>query len=199
MQRTRTAIAVLALLFGAGQFAVGCSSVVVGQAAPAPAPAIRAAPEAATAPVTPEGVAWADEVCGAFSDANSVLTDQPSPVVTDVPATLGVYSGYFERTVPALDTAMARLGGIGAGPLDGGATVVDNMVGLMTLMRDAHVSAKAAVDAIDPAAPTVLTRELPAALALTQIRDAAPEVDIAATPELDAAARAAPNCQAFAE
>jgi hypothetical protein len=205
MQRTRTAIAALALLFGAVLFAAGCSSVVPGQAAPAAAPAAPAAPraapesapESAAAPVSPEGVVWADQVCGAFLDANTVLTDQPKPDINNVPGTISVYSQYFDRTLPALDAAMGRLQGIGPGPLDGGATVIDSMVGIMTLMRDAHRSAKAAVDVIDPASPTVLTQELPAALALTQIADSAPQVDISATPQLDAAAAVAPNCQAF--
>jgi hypothetical protein len=200
MQRKRTAMVItgIALLSGAGLFGTGCSSVVAGQAAPAPALARAAAPETATVPPSPEGVAWVDQVCSAFVDANAVLTDRPRADITNIPATIGGYSQYFDRTMPALDGAMARLHVIGPGPLDGGGTVVDNMVALMTLTRDAHRNAKAAVDAIDPASPTVMTQELPAALALTQIQQPAPEVDIFATPELDAAAQVASNCQAFA-
>jgi hypothetical protein len=191
-------IAVLALLLVAG-----CSSVVTGQAAPAPAPAAAptpaptAAPESAAAPVSAEGVAWADELCGAFLDTNRVLTDQPRPDTTDVSGTISSYSQYFSRTIPALDAAIVRFQSIGPGPLDGGETVVTAMGTLVTLLRDGHTAAKAAVDAIDPASPTVMTQEMPAALALTNVQDAAPDIDIAATPELDAAAQAAPNCQAF--
>ena len=198
MHRTRTAIAVLALLFGAVLPAAGCSTIVPGQAVPAAMPAPRAALGGAPAPASPEGVAWADQVCGAFRDANAGLTDQPKPDVDDVAATLGAYRQYFERTIPALDAATTRLRTIGPGPLAGGGTVVDDMVAVMTLMRDAHVRTKAAVDAIDPASPTVMHNELPAALALTAIKDAAPKVDLAATPGLAAATDAAPNCQGFA-
>jgi hypothetical protein len=38
---------------------------------------------------------------------------------------------------------------------------------------------------------------MPAALALTNVQGSAPQIDIAATPELNAAAESAPNCQAF--
>lgn len=188
-------IAVLALLFVAG-----CSSVVTGQASPVAdvVPDAMSAPESeAAGPPSPEGVAWADQVCGAFIDANAVLTDQPRPDATNAPATVAGYSQYFDRTIPILESSIARLQGIGPGPLEGGDIMINNMGTLMTLMRDAHRAAKAAVDAINPASPTVLTQELPAALNLTDVQDRAPEIDVSATPELNAAAEAAPNCQAY--
>lgn len=193
MQRTRSAIpiAVLALML----LGAGCTTVVAGQAAPASAPARTAAP--GDAPVPAEGVAWANDLCGAFLDTNRVLTDQPKPNAADIPGTVSGYSQYFGRTVPALDAAIGRFQAIGPGPLPGGDTVATTMSTLVTLLRDAHTNAKAAVDAVDPASPTVLSAELPAALALANVRDTVPDVNMAATPELSAAAQAAPNCQAF--
>jgi hypothetical protein len=201
MPRTRpaTLIVALALLFVAG-----CSTVVTGQASPVvdAAPEARSAPEgaapdAAAGPPSAEGVAWADQVCGAFLEANTVLTDQPRPDPTNATGTISSYSQYFGRTVPALDSSIGRLQGIGAGPLPGGDTVINSMTTIVTLTRDGHRAAKAAVDAIDPASPTALTLDMQAALELTNVADQAPEIDVGATPELNAAAEAAPNCQAY--
>ncbi|OLT09787.1 hypothetical protein BJF78_06165 [Pseudonocardia sp. CNS-139] len=212
MPRTRPAslLAVLASLL-VGLLVAGCSTVVTGQASPAAGavaesvpddasgsgPGVLSAPEAATP--SPAGIAWADQVCGAFLDANVTLTDQPLPDAANPAGTVAGYSQYFDRTVPALDAALGRLQGVGPGPLDGGGTMIANMTTLITLMRDGHVAAKAAVDAIDPASPTALTQELPAALALTDVQDQAPPIDVGATAELNAAAEAAPMCRAYAE
>lgn len=195
MRHTRMAtliVLLLTVLLGAG-----CSSVVAGHAAPVPGAArsTGAPPSSATGSST-DGVAWADQVCAAFLDIHRVLSDQPKPDLTNQAATLDAYKQYFSRTVPALDGAANQLSAIGPGPLNGGEQLITNMVALVTLMRDAYRDAQTAVDAIDPASPTVMSQELPAALNLTDVKARAPQIDISATPELNAAAQAAPNCRA---
>jgi hypothetical protein len=195
-KRLTMLIVLLSVLLGAG-----CSTAVAGQAAPAPgaAPGGDSAPGDGTAPVSAAGVAWVDQVCGVFLDANRTLQDQPTPDMANAAGTLDGYKQYFARSVPALDTAVTQFAAIGPGPLEGGDQLIGSMVGLATVLRDAYSNAQASVNAIDPASPTVLTQDLPAAIAMTNVRDVAPEIDIAATPELNAAAAAAPNCQAISD
>jgi uncharacterized protein YceK len=184
---TMLIVLLLTVLLGAG-----CSSVVTGHAAPAPGAAgsTGAGGDAGT-----DGVGWAGQICGAFLETNRVLRDQPHPDVANVPATLDGYKQYFNRTIPVLDQTITQLTAIGPGPLNGGEKLITDMITLVTLVRDAYRNAQAAVDAIDPASPTVMSQELPAALSLTDVKDKAPQIDISATPELNAAAEGAPNCR----
>jgi hypothetical protein len=195
--RSMMAIVLVAMLAVAG-----CSTVVAGQAAPAAGalPNAGARPDTGSdseAPPSDAGVAWADAACGEFLQALRVLRDQPKADLANPAGTVDAYKQYFGRSVPALDAALTQLSALGPGPLDGGQQLLDGMVGLVTVMRDAHRSAQVAVDAIDPASPTVMSQELPAALALTEVQQAAPQVDVGATRALNAAARMAPNCQAI--
>lgn len=174
--------------------ASGCSTTIAGSPAPAGASA-----GGATAPATTDPVAWTDRVCGSLLPLQKSLSTTPQFDQSDPAAAVKALSDFLGKGETAIDQAVSGLDAAGPSPVQGGNEVVVRIKSTLTTVRNSFDQAKAALDKINPDDPTALITALPQAVAplqdLSKLKD--PTSDLKASPELDAAAAKAPNCQAL--
>ncbi len=173
----------------------GCSTTVTGS----PAPTGAGTDSGGTAASTTDPVAWADKVCGSLLPLQHTLSTAPQVEQSDPTATVKALSDFLGRSEAAIDQAASALDAAGASPVPGGDDVVTKIKATLATVRTSFDQAKTAIDKIDPSDPTTLITALPQAVAplqeLSKLKD--PSTDLKSSPEFDAAAAKAPNCQAL--
>jgi hypothetical protein len=194
MHRTpRPALVTAALavvLFGAG-----CTTTVPGSPAATGAGPSAAAPTAGATESDP--VAWVDKVCGALLPFGQIANEQPSINSSDPAKMVSGLSDFLGKTSSTLDGAIDGMAAAGPSPVDGGDEAVAALTKGLTTFRSTVQEAKTKIDAIDTSNPRELATELPAAVqTLSKLADVPnPTAELESNPELDAAAKKAPNCQ----
>ena len=181
----------------AASLLTGCATTVTGNAAPVGASAPLATGSAPAATADP--VAWVDRVCGSLLPFIKIGATPPAINSSDPKAAIKGLSGYLGKAVSALDEALAGLKQAGPSPVKGGDEGVTALTGALTTFRKSFQDAKTKLDAVDPNDLGQLATALPAALeplqSLSDLPD--PTADLKGSPELDAAAKKAPNCKAL--
>jgi hypothetical protein len=192
----RTALvstAVATVLLGSG-----CSSLLPGVPAPSPADTSSSAATGGNAAPGADGVAWMDKICGAMLPAVQIRADAPTLGDSGDPASrLSGLSQYLDKASTAADGAINGMAAAGPSPIEGGDQAVTALTTTLTSFRDSARNAKTKIDAIDTSDPQALATDLPAAIAplaeLARLPNPAAQLD--SNPALDAAAKAAPQCQ----
>jgi hypothetical protein len=192
----RTALvstAVATVLLGAG-----CSSVLPGVPAPEPVGSSNSAAATGSAPVETDGVAWMDKICGAMLPAVQVRATAPTLGGNGDPQSrLAGLSQYLDKASTAVDGAITGMAAAGPSPIEGGDQAVTALTTTLTSFRDSAREAKTKIDAVDTSDPQALRTDLPAAIAplaeLASLPNPAAQLD--SNPALEAAAKAAPQCQ----
>lgn len=181
-------LALAALLFGGG-----CSSAVPGAAT-----AGGGAPSSAAPTTEKDPVAWVDDVCGAVLPFIQTAGKPPALNPQGDPATLvrGL-SDYLSTASTSADAAVEGMKAAGPSPVEGGDEIVTRLSGTFGTLSTTFKDAQTRIDALDTSDPQALATELPEAVAplaaLQNLED--PTKDLAANPELDRAAKQAPNCR----
>lgn len=134
---------------------------------------------------------WTDRMCSAVlpfmqTAVEGPTTGEPHQVVGD----------YLGRTTAALDRTLGDLDRLGPAPVDDGEALAANLQGGLGEVRSAFSGAKARVDALDPADPAAVERDLPGALEpLAQLGSATGPLDqMTGNPEIAATFRASATC-----
>jgi hypothetical protein len=170
----------------------GCATTVTG----APAPAGASSP-AGTAATQGDPVAWVNGVCGSLVPFVKAASVPPNVNPSDPKAAITGLGDYLGQAVTSLDTALNGLKSAGPSPVAGGDEVVTTLTTALTKFRSSFQDAKTKIDAVDPNNLTEVATALPEALAplqeLSDLKD--PTADLKSSPELEAAAKKAPNCQ----
>ncbi len=141
--------------------------------------------------------AWADKVCGAmlgFRDGISAAA--PRAAATDPTSRARQLSDFTGNALAAVKAARNDLDAAGAAPVEGGTDVIATLTERMTRIQTAFATAKAQVDAVNPADPgadAALLAAVSPLQSLTNLPD--PAAALAANPDLRAAVDAAPRCQ----
>lgn len=188
--------ALLGTAVAAALLTAGCATTVSGTAAPvgASAPAPPAAAVAQTDPVK-----WVDGVCGSLLPFVKAASTAPAIDPSDPKAALTGLSSYLGKAVTTLDTALTGLKTAGPSPVNGGDQVVTALTSALTKFRSSFQESKTKIDAVDPKDLSQVATALPAALAplqeISNLKD--PTAELKSSPELDKAAKQAPNCKAL--
>ncbi len=174
----------------------GCSSVI--PSAPTAEPAATSSAAAGSAPADADGVAWMDKICAAMLPAVKVRADAPALDGSGDPQSrLAGLSQYLDKASTAVDGAITEMAAAGPSPIEGGDQAVAALTTTLGSFRDSAREAKTKIDAIDTSNPQALATDLPAAVAplaeLASTPNPASQLDN--NPELEAAAKAAPQCQ----
>ncbi|BBF99250.1 MULTISPECIES: hypothetical protein [Pseudonocardia] len=134
---------------------------------------------------------WTDRMCSAVLPFMQTAVE--GPAAGDPQQAVGDYLG---RTTEALDRTLGDLDRLGPAPVDGGDALAANLQGGLGEMRSAFSGAKARVDALDPADPAAVERDLPGALEpLAQLGSTAGPLDqVTGNPEIAVTFRASAAC-----
>ncbi|ACU34254.1 hypothetical protein [Actinosynnema mirum] len=147
---------------------------------------------------SPEQLAadYLDKVCSATSAFATVQKTPPGADVTDPgkrKELMAVYMGQFGE---AFTRSATELRAVGESPVAGGDQVVEKMAATFSEMATVFTDAKSAVEQAD--ANDQYGGLAPARDALAKLADfSVPLKEVESTPELAAAARKAPKCQAL--
>jgi predicted small secreted protein len=193
MRRSRTLVAVAA---AAAVALSGCSATITGS--PAPTGASTSSGGGAVAPTT-DPVAWTDKVCGSLLPLQDSLSAKPQFDENDPAAAVKALSDFLGKSEASIDQAISGLDAAGPSPVANGDPAVAKIKSALTTIRSSFDQAKVALDKIDPNNVSELVTALPQAVAplqeLSKLQD--PTTDLQSSPELEAAAAKAPNCQAL--
>lgn len=195
MHRTpRPALALTVALLLGGGLGAGCSTPIAGT--PAPAAAAPAAPGAPPAQET-DAVAWIDEVCGSLLPFIRSQSTPPALDAGDPAAVVEGLSDYLGAAEQSVDGAISGMAAAGPSPVDGGDQAVGALTTALNTFRSSIRAAKSRTDAIDTSDPRAILRELPGVVEpLQELADLPnPMAGLEESPELDAAAKQAPQCQ----
>lgn len=188
----RTLRPALLAAVAAALLTTGCATTVTGT----PASAGASSPAGTTATQT-DPVAWVNGVCGSLLPFVKAASVPPNVDPSDPKAAVKGLSDYLGQTVTSLDTALNGLKAAGPSPVAGGDEVVTTLTTALTKFRTSFQNAKTKIDAVDPNNLTEVATALPDALAplqeLSDLKD--PTADLKSSPQLDAAAKQAPNCK----
>jgi len=192
MRRSRTLL--LAAATAATVALSGCSATVTGS--PAPTGASTNSGGDAVAP-TSDPVAWTDKVCGSLLPLQESLSAKPQFDENDPAAAVKALSDFLGKSEASIDQAISGLDAAGPSPVASGDPAVAKIKSALTTIRSSFDQAKVALDKIDPNNVSELVTALPQAVAplqeLSKLQD--PTTDLQSSPELEAAAAKAPNCQ----
>ena len=190
MRRSRTFVVATAI--AAAVALSGCSATITGS----PAPTGASANGGAVAPTT-DPVEWTDKVCGSLLPLQESLSAKPEFNENDPNAALKALSDFLGKSEASIDQAVSGLDAAGPSPVPNGDAAVSKIKSALTTIRSSFDQAKAALDKIDPNNVSELVTALPQAVAplqeLSKLQD--PTTDLQSSPELEAAAAKAPNCQ----
>jgi hypothetical protein len=194
MRRSRTLV--FAAVTAAAVALSGCSATVTGS--PAPTGASTDTGGGAVAPTT-DPVAWTDKVCGSLLPLQDSLSTKPEFNENDPAAAVKALSDFLGKSEASIDQALSGLDAAGPSPVANGDAAVTKIKSALTTIRTSFDQAKVALDKIDPNNVSELVTALPQAVAplqeLSKLQD--PTTDLQSSPELEAAAAKAPNCQAL--
>lgn len=141
--------------------------------------------------------AWTDKVCGSMVTVVDAAQKQPEADRSDLPKTLRNFSNYLGSVITALDTSLGDLKAVGPSPVAGGDDAVKKLEATFTTAKAAFERAKAKADTIDGSDPQEVQTEFPEVL--TPLQEGVTAFtslgEFKNSPELDAAAKNAPNCQ----
>jgi uncharacterized protein YceK len=172
----------------------GCSATVTGSPAPTGASTNGGAVAATTDPV-----AWTDKVCGSLLPLQESLSTKPQFNENDPAAAVKALSDFLGKSEASVDQALSGLDAAGPSPVANGDAAVTKIKSALTTVRTSFDQAKVALDKIDPNNVSELVTALPQAVAplqeLSKLQD--PTTNLESSPELEAAAAKAPNCQAL--
>lgn len=192
MRRSRTLV--VAAVIAAAVALSGCSATVTGS--PAPTGASTNGGAGAAAPTT-DPVEWTDKVCGSLLPLQQSLSTKPEFNENDPAAAVKALSDFLGKSEASIDQALSGLDAAGPAPVPNGDAAVTKIKGALTTIRSSFDQAKVALDKIDPNNVSELVTALPQAVAplqeLSKLQD--PTTDLQSSPELEAAAAKAPNCQ----
>jgi hypothetical protein len=190
MRRSRTLL--FAAVTAAAVALSGCSATVTGS----PAPTGASTNGGAVAPTT-DPVAWTDKVCGSLLPLQDSLSTKPQFDENDPAAAVKALSDFLGKSEASIDQAISGLEAAGPSPVANGDAAVTKIKSALTTIRSSFDQAKVALDKIDPNNVSELVTALPQAVAplqeLSKLQD--PTTDLQSSPELEAAASKAPNCQ----
>jgi hypothetical protein len=190
MRRSRTLL--FAAVTAAAVALSGCSATVTGSPAPTGASTNGGAVAATTDPVQ-----WTDKVCGSLLGLQESLSAKPQFDENDPSAAVKALSDFLGKSEASIDQAISGLDAAGPAPVANGDAAVTKIKSALTTIRSSFDQAKIALDKIDPNNVSELVTALPQAVAplqeLSKLQD--PTTDLQSSPELEAAAAKAPNCQ----
>ncbi|HKQ42007.1 MAG TPA: hypothetical protein VJT79_05955 [Pseudonocardia sp.] len=190
MRRSRTLL--FAAVTAAAVALSGCSATVTGS----PAPTGASTDGSAVAPTT-DPVQWTDKVCGSLLGLQESLSTKPQFDENDPSAAVKALSDFLGKSEASIDQAISGLDAAGPAPVANGDAAVTKIKSALTTIRSSFDQAKIALDKIDPNNVSELVTALPQAVAplqeLSKLQD--PTTDLQSSPELEAAAAKAPNCQ----
>lgn len=138
---------------------------------------------------------WTESMCAAVLPF--VRTAVETPGETPDPAQrLRVLSDYLTRTTQAADGALGDLDRLGPAPVDDGDALSARLQSGLGEIRSAFSGARSRVDAIDPADPAAVQRDLPAALEpLARLGGTTGPLDeVTGNPAIASAFRASTTC-----
>lgn len=118
---------------------------------------------AGCAPAGPTVEQWTESMCAAVLPFVRTAVDVPG-ATPDPAQRLRTLSDYLTRTTQAADGALGDLDRLGPAPVDDGAALSARLQDGLGEIRSAFSGARSRVDAIDPADPAAVQRDLPAAL-----------------------------------
>lgn len=146
----------------------------------------------ATGPTPQE---WTDRMCTAVLPFVHTAVAVPAPE-PDPAARVGGISDYLARTTASLDRTLGDLDRLGPAPVDDGERIAADLQGGLGEIRSAFSGAGTRVDALDPADPATVDRELPGALEpVSRLGSTTgPLSGVTADPDLAAAFRASGPC-----
>jgi hypothetical protein len=191
-------IALLAAVLVVALLGAGCATTVTGRAAPTGASSGSSTAPTTTAATT-DAVTWVDNVCGALLPFVTAASTEPKINPSDPAAAIRGLSTYLGTAVSTLDKALSGLRDAGPSPVKGGDEVVTTLSTALTKFRTTFQNAKTKIDAVDPNDPAEIATALPEAIAPLQELSSLgnPTADLKSSPELDRAAKQAPNCKAL--
>jgi len=127
------------------------------------------------------------------------LSAKPQFDENDPAAAVKALSDFLGKSEASIDQAISGLDAAGPSPVASGDPAVAKIKSALTTIRSSFDQAKVALDKIDPNNVSELVTALPQAVAplqeLSKLQD--PTTDLQSSPELEAAAAKAPNCQAL--
>jgi hypothetical protein len=172
----------------------GCSATVTGSPAPT-----GASTNGGSVAATTDPVAWTDKVCGSLLPLQESLSTKPQFNENDPAAAVKALSDFLGKSEASVDQALSGLDAAGPSPVANGDAAVTKIKSALTTVRTSFDQAKVALDKIDPNNVSELVTALPQAVAplqeLSKLQD--PTTNLESSPELEAAAAKAPNCQAL--
>ena len=129
------------------------------------------------------------------------LSTKPQFDENDPSAAVKALSDFLGKSEASIDQAISGLDAAGPAPVANGDAAVTKIKSALTTIRSSFDQAKVALDKIDPNNVSELVTALPQAVAplqeLSKLQD--PTTDLQSSPELEAAAAKAPNCQTLQE
>ncbi|MFP5020903.1 hypothetical protein [Pseudonocardia phyllosphaerae] len=186
--RPGRAARVLLPTLAAAFLAAGCSTTVVGTAAPDPAPR-------PTSGVGSDPVAWSDKVCGALVSYYRPLTARPDYSGADLPGIKGRLADYLSKLSGGIGDGQKQLQAAGDSPVTGGDEFKKSIGDLLSRTSTTIGQARADVDAANPADVNGFQAKLRSAEdKLRTIGSAQGLEKLGATPRLDKAVASAPKC-----
>lgn len=111
----------------------------------------------------PTAQEWTDEMCSAMVPFVRTAGTAPEPG-TGTDERLRSVSDYLGRTTEALDRTLGDLDRLGPAPVDDGEALTTRLAAGLGEVRSAFSGAQGQVDALDPADPAAVERDLPGAL-----------------------------------
>ncbi|MEQ3550994.1 hypothetical protein WIS52_10965 [Pseudonocardia nematodicida] len=172
----------------AALLAAGCSTTIAGTPSPDPAPP-------PTEGVGADPVAWGDQVCGALLSYYRPLTARPDYEGADLPGIKDRLAGYLGEVRGGIDAGSQQLTDAGASPVSGGDQFKASISDLLNRTGTTIDEARAEVDQADPNdVPGFQDRLTAAEEKLRTIGAAQGLEELGATPRLDKAVDAAPQC-----
>jgi hypothetical protein len=190
MPRTIRSALVLSAAFAVAALGSGCSTTVVGTAA-------AEGGAAAAAPATGDAVAWVDQVCGSLRPFILTTGSPPNPrEATDPESLVANLSGFLKEAQDAAGAAIDGITDAGPAPVAGGDEIAGHLKSTLSTIQTTYRDAQERVDGVDVDDRAAVLREVPAAVQqLEQLSEIPnPIAGMQGSPELDAAAREAPNC-----
>lgn len=188
--RSTIRLLVLCVAVAALFASAACSKTVSGS----PAVVGAAGSSSGGTTATNDPVAWANQLCGAFTSAGADLGSESNAPNPSDPKALGAS---LRKAADGLQALITKLDQLGPAPVSGGDAVVSRLKDALTKFQTGLASAATkleSVNANDPAAlAAVLPEILTAVQSLSEVQDPLSTLDSNA--ELRAAVQKAPNCQ----
>jgi hypothetical protein len=182
---------------GAALVLAGCGDKVAGTASPAPG-AVAASSSSTGAPsatgASSNAEAWMDQLCGSFLPLSALDQNLPNVQPDDLAGAKAALSAFLTKAQNAFQAAVDGVGKLPSAPTpdaeQGRADLLAGLTPALQVMKDAN----AKVASGDPQALLDAVQAVEG-LGTTMAKVSGPLDKLNASPELEAAYRAAPNCR----